>query len=329
MVAAVSRRQAEGVQPFDPFRHLGAVTDLIDQVFADELGPAGRHTLQRMRRMARWGGVALWLAGVDTFGAPGFVWLADGQVVGNVSLRRAASPGGWVVGNVAVAPAYQGQGIGRALMEAAVEAVRGRGGTWVGLEVREDNQVARGLYERMGFELVGTMVEAIRPAGVGWPRHDIRLPGLRVARGAESGDLYRLARMGLDSAHRQVLEVRRSAYRAGWEARITGWLEGVCGNWWVVEREGRVVGGLRVSSRWFAHWHRIEVLVETERMEELGPQLVAAGVDLLSRRPTWETTTVLPGRREALEPAFVEAGFRRARRLVQMRLMLGRRIRVM
>lgn len=328
MVAATIRHRAEGPVPFDPFRHLGPVTDLIAQVFAPELGPEARHVLRRMQRMARWGGLGLLLWGAEAggLGAPGFVWLEGGQVVGNVSLRRAASPGGWMIGNVVVRPDRQRRGIGRALMEAALGEIEKGGGAWAGLEVREDNAAALRLYEGMGFEPIGASLELLRPAGRPWPAQPSLPFPLRRGRATDGGMLYRLAQEGLSRPQQEVLEVRPSAYRAGWEARLDAWLEGCCEGWWLAEEGGRPAGAVRLSSRWPARWHQIEILVRRERLSDLGPGLVAAGISLLSRRRPWEVTTTLAGAREALEPAFNAAGFRRLRRLVQMRRVMGQRI---
>jgi hypothetical protein len=213
-------------------------------------------------------------------------------------------------------------------MEAAVDAVQERGGTWIGLEVREDNAVARGLYEHMGFKTVGTMVETLRPEGQPWPALDISPAQSRRARASDSRTLYRLAQDGLARDHREVLEVRRSTYRAGWEARIGALLEGVRESWQIAGRGDEVLGGVRVTTRWLSRWHQVEVVARQDRMEDLGPRLVAAAVDELARRRPWEATALLPGPREALEPFFARAGFRRLRRLAQMRLTLGRRIEV-
>ncbi len=330
MVAAAARRRSEGLVPFDPLRHLGPVAELIALSFAGELGPAARHTLRQMRRMARWGSLGFLLWGVETGTsvAPGFVWLEGGRVVGNVSLRRTASPGGWMIGNVAVHPEWRGRGIGRALIEAAVETAAGRGGSWVGLEVREDNPVARSLYESMGFESVGTLLELTRPAGLPWsvkprPPHT---PPIRRARAAESTLLYQLAQEGLSRPHREVLEIRPSLYRAGWEAKLSAWLEGGREDWWVAIEEGRVMGAVGLYSYWSPRYHRIEVLARTDRLTGLGPRLAAFGLARLSHHRLWEIVTMLPGPMEALEPAFAAAGFQRLRRLVQMRLILGQRV---
>jgi len=50
-----------------------------------------------------------------------------------------------------VVPARRGQGLGRALMEAAIETARAEGATHMDLGTGEDDTAARGLYESLGF----------------------------------------------------------------------------------------------------------------------------------------------------------------------------------
>lgn len=57
--------------------------------------------------------------------------------------------------NVAVVPEHRAQGIGGALIRAALDALRQRGAGRVYLEVRVSNTAARRLYERCGFRVVG------------------------------------------------------------------------------------------------------------------------------------------------------------------------------
>lgn len=57
--------------------------------------------------------------------------------------------------NITVAPDWQGQGHGQALMLALQQHARQRGLATLWLEVRESNQRARALYRRLGFEEVG------------------------------------------------------------------------------------------------------------------------------------------------------------------------------
>jgi len=301
---------------------MGAVTGLMERAFGQELGPGARYVLRQMRLVSRGGALAMLLLGIDASSMGGFVWLEGDQVLGNVSLRRAASPGGWMLGNVAVDEAWQGRGIGRALMEAAIGAAAGHGGQWVGLEVREDRPVALRLYQSLGFEPVGTLTELSRPAGRFEPPA-VPCPKLGLAQADDVYTLYELACAGLERPLQELLELRASLYRTDWESRLAAWMEGNRCGWWVA-REGRqIVAALRLSSRWPARWHEIEVLVRPDRLEEWGPRLVAAAQDRLARRRPWETTTALPGPRQELEPFFAAAGFRRLRRLVEMRRPLG------
>ena len=65
---------------------------------------------------------------------------------------------------IGVDPAYQGRGIGRALLRgllATADAVRAT----VFLEVRTDNDAARSLYESEGFTVVGLRRRYYRPSG--------------------------------------------------------------------------------------------------------------------------------------------------------------------
>ena len=50
-----------------------------------------------------------------------------------------------------VVPSRRGQGLGRAIMEAAIEAARAKGATYMDLGTSEDDRAARALYESLGF----------------------------------------------------------------------------------------------------------------------------------------------------------------------------------
>lgn len=55
------------------------------------------------------------------------------------------------VAELYVVPDRRGHGLGRALMEAAIELARSRGADLIDLGTSEDDVVARHLYERLGF----------------------------------------------------------------------------------------------------------------------------------------------------------------------------------
>lgn len=59
------------------------------------------------------------------------------------------------LGNVAVAEEVRGRGVALALLDAAFSKLRDRGVRECFLEVRESNEAARRLYERLGFSVVG------------------------------------------------------------------------------------------------------------------------------------------------------------------------------
>jgi ribosomal protein S18 acetylase RimI-like enzyme len=50
-----------------------------------------------------------------------------------------------------VAPARRGEGLGRALLEAAIDLARDEGASWIELGTSEDDVAARALYESAGF----------------------------------------------------------------------------------------------------------------------------------------------------------------------------------
>ena len=57
--------------------------------------------------------------------------------------------------NITVAPAYQGLGWGRVMLDALAIWARGQGAGWVWLEVRTSNARAQQVYLRYGYRRVG------------------------------------------------------------------------------------------------------------------------------------------------------------------------------
>jgi ribosomal-protein-alanine N-acetyltransferase len=68
------------------------------------------------------------------------------------------------VHTIGVDPAFQGHGIGRALLRGLLAAADARHAT-VFLEVRTDNEPARALYESEGFAVVGLRRRYYQPSG--------------------------------------------------------------------------------------------------------------------------------------------------------------------
>jgi len=86
-----------------------------------------------------------------------------GRVVGYVTLRfdRQAKVG--QIPNLAVAADRRGQGIGRQLLEHAIERFRQEGMTVARIETLEQNPIGRHLYPSVGFQEVARQIHFARP----------------------------------------------------------------------------------------------------------------------------------------------------------------------
>lgn len=76
----------------------------------------------------------------------------DDELVGYSVMWFAADEG--ELGDIAVLPERRGSGIGRRLLHESIVGAASRGIRSLYLEVRESNEVARGLYAKVGFEVV-------------------------------------------------------------------------------------------------------------------------------------------------------------------------------
>ncbi|MEW5786209.1 MAG: ribosomal protein S18-alanine N-acetyltransferase [Pseudomonadota bacterium] len=82
-------------------------------------------------------------------------WVAqiEGRLTGYWIMMMAVGEGHIL--NCCVAPAWQGRGFGRQLMEHLIDTARAHNTGFLFLEVRPSNLPALGLYRRLGFDEVG------------------------------------------------------------------------------------------------------------------------------------------------------------------------------
>jgi ribosomal protein S18 acetylase RimI-like enzyme len=325
MVASMLRkgRVQTGVRRFDPYRDLGAVAELIGAAFGDSLDPAGRAALADMRRVARWGALLRWVFPPEWSGlgsTAGFVWVEDGRVVGNVSMRRSLEWSGFLIGNVAVHPHWRGRGIAGALMDAALDEIASQGGRWAGLEVEADNRVAWRLYEGEGFRELGRVLHMLRLAGLPWNGVSPHHPALRRGRGRDGSALVDLLRAVVPERLRLLLELRLQDYQPSWQRALDQLLEGRRETWWVVEESGVICAAARVLREHGRYPDRLEVLVLPEHAGRFEDVLVRQAVASLRGAPKKAIEILLPNPSDCLVAGLRTAGFEDLRVLVQMRL---------
>ncbi|MEZ4465342.1 MAG: ribosomal protein S18-alanine N-acetyltransferase [bacterium] len=96
---------------------------------------------------------SLFSAALATPGCALHVLEREGRVVGFAETRVVLDEA-WLV-DIAVEPAWRGQGLGRCFLRFLLDDVAARGAESLGLEVRRDNTVAQKLYESMGMQKIG------------------------------------------------------------------------------------------------------------------------------------------------------------------------------
>jgi ribosomal-protein-alanine N-acetyltransferase len=98
--------------------------------------------------------IAQFLASPDVLCLVGSVSDDSGGIMGGMLIARKAADEAELL-TLAVAPACRGSGLGRALLEHAVSALREAGAKTLFLEVDEGNEAALALYRKLGAQPVG------------------------------------------------------------------------------------------------------------------------------------------------------------------------------
>jgi ribosomal protein S18 acetylase RimI-like enzyme len=311
------------IRPVDPVRDLPAIVNLIEVGFRDELDPQGQKMLKQMQQIAH---RSPWLR--MFMGPPyeptGFVWVESKEVIGNLSLRKGspASKGGWLVGNVVVHPDYRGQHIGYALMETAIETAARKGARWIGLEVREDNIVARRLYRKLGFKPVGTLHHLIRPVGQPIPQTDDilgseQLERWRISKPKDRSRWMDLAKACYKPKQRAVLEIRSGLYAFGGIGRkLELWFQGQHEHAWIEKRtRPRIAICVRTDRRHhFSFW---DILVHPETGALGAQRAVTKALNVTGSALNWPVVTLVPANPNLIN-ILTTVGFQSHRTLTQM-----------
>jgi ribosomal protein S18 acetylase RimI-like enzyme len=326
-LVAEQQSTLSGLRAVDPRRDLNQVADLIEEAFSGELEAGGLSALRDLRLLSHMGPLVGLMARSDPMMEDmlgGFVWVEQGRVVGNVTLQRMDSYGSrWQIANVAVAKGYRGRGIGRALMEAALERISDRRGSWAVLQVRADNVVALDLYKSLGFEAV-TREISLRAPGIPKPLPPADPPeGLRLYQPEEwraRHDLETTSHSALDLWWRPV---RSNKFYEGVESRAGEYLWNLLGRntrrRWVVPGTKGLVAYLGVDGRRWQGEHSIAITVHPCCRGELEDRLLSVALGFLADFPRWPIKVEHLGEHPQLMEALQRQGFRSTRDHLTMR----------
>jgi ribosomal protein S18 acetylase RimI-like enzyme len=337
VTATTEKGAAHGrLRPLDPAQDMGAIAQLIESAFGDDMDSQGRAALRDLRWMSRLSPLVWWWAQADpsfreTYN--GFVWEAPGEgvkgrkgrgrVVGNANLMP--SPGNryrWVICNVVVREEYRRQGIARQLMEATIAEARRQGAEEAVLQVYQDNVPALHLYTDLGFQpAAGEMklkLAAVRPVAVlDTPGYTIRPYQPEAARAG-----YDLAGWAIPIVLQWLKPVRVADYEPDWLTRL-GWrlADPVAGRrryrlMAFKDDEPAALMSIEASLRQQAH--SLKVLIHPKHRGQVEPMLVSRALRILSGLPGRGVDAMVTTDHAAAIQALGEYGFREERTLLTM-----------
>jgi ribosomal protein S18 acetylase RimI-like enzyme len=332
MVISIANKGQEfrGLRPMEPGRDLRQVATLIDEAFAGQLDFRGREALRELKAMSRLGPL-LWLLDRlspefhETFS--GFVWVEEGRVVGNVTVNRSSwRSRKWFISNVAVERAYQGRGIARELMEAAIGMARDRGGESVTLQVRADNVPALKLYRDLGFEeLMGTTELQLGRVGQ-VPFVPAEGFTLRQRDYSEWRKEYELAQATTPASEQRARSIREDDFRKGVGDRVVDWLGDIFAGRrtyrLAVDEGDRFVATLTVCASWLGGRHGLEMMVHPDYRGCVEEMLVTKALALLGNYPGQGVAVKMSASHQEAIATLKRYGFVEEKTLVQMRLNL-------
>lgn len=335
MVITVAEAQAsDGLRPIDMARDVPQIIDLLKLVFGEALELDDQQLLGD-EVGASLSSLFYRLNPATARLANGFVWLADGRIVGNVTLLPTKAWDRFLVANVAVHPNYRRRGIARAMMHAVTSAVKARGGRTILLQVVKDNDSAIDLYRSLGYVGLGHMsswycstsrLRRLDPPGSD-PAIDIRpLPGRRWR------EAYELDTTCVPPDLNWPEPLRPDAYRQTWWQRLSDMLNSQVFETWAVgdSRSGsradsrdHLVGLTTITGQW-GRPYLVTLRVHPDYAGRLERPLLAKAVRRLQSLPRRNARVEHPDNDTVANTLLAEANFAIQRTLTHMRLDLSR-----
>jgi len=330
-----TERRGDGLQPTSFVRDLRQIADLVELCFEPHLDAGGRSAVGEMRALSYiWPLIWLlilvdhWMPGLGT----GYVWRAQGRVIGNVSLYRAGKHPefgpGFLIANVAVHPDSRRQGIARALVEKALDMAHRNGARWIALQVEADNIGANRLYEGMGFTPYETLslwenysyFEPSAPAPEAfWPDEiHMRQP---AETGAEADLIFHRARRG---AMVWTHPIERRDIWDGMFDSLDGFFRAMPKEHWLLAdpaNPNRLIGTLWVENSGWRHARLSQFLDPAITDPEQRQSLLRAVLGRVAL-DGWSIRIETNADDPVMDTFLTGRNFQKTRSLTQMRLML-------
>jgi ribosomal protein S18 acetylase RimI-like enzyme len=250
------------------------------------------------------------------------------RIVGNVNLNRA--PGNrqrWIICNVVVLDEYRGRGIGRRLMEAAIEEAEQIGASGVVLQVHRDNPRALGLYIDMGFREASGEVD-LRLGQIGSVAF-LDAPGyeLRRWKPADWQAVYDLARHAIPATEQWIRPVRAEEYRLDWLLRLGRWISDLAAGRrsyrLTALKDGKLVATMVVTAVSRRDVHRLVLLVHPNHRGKVEAALLSRALYMLASAPPRPVRIAASVEDEATLKVLRDYGFKEQRTLLTLRKDFG------
>lgn len=316
-----SKSTFRGARPFNLATDLNGVAHVLEEAFR----PDNNFPFSNVPWLREFG-IALWTLnyapGLD-MSLSGFVWIEDGQIVGNVSLSaNHANSDRSYISNVAVKAEYRRQGIARAMMQTTIDQARQLGARVAFLNVRPNNLDAIKLYDDLGFKALEMRGEWTL-ASIPTLRAPTQVDGLRSLKSSDAPALSELIRAATPE-NMQRYRPSRNVFELSWDAELAetigDFFIGQSTRRRVLERDAKLAAVMCVRGQRLFSAHRIAIQVHPDFRGRVENELVAVALDELGRFPKREIRADAESTHPELIAALEQQGFKFLNGLTLMEL---------
>ena len=325
-ITVADTRARDGLRPIDMSRDVPQIIELLKLVFGEALELDDQQFLGD-EVGAQLSSLFYRLNPATSRLANGFVWLAEGRIVGNVTLLPTKAWDRFLVANVAVHPNYRRQGIARAMMHAVTSAVKTRGGRAILLQVVKDNHSAIDLYRSLGYVGLGHMsswyCSTSRLRRLDSPGGDLAID-IRPLPARRWREAYTLDTTCVPPDLNWPEPLRPDAYRQTLWQRLGDFMNSrLFETWAVADSRDHLVGLTTITGQW-GRPHLVTLRVHPNHAGRLERPLLAKVVRRLQNLPRRNVRIDHPDDDTVANTLLAEANFAVQRTLTHMRLDLSR-----